>query len=467
MSDQAALASKTETGVSQLRCIACGAVGEEGAKSVRCTQCGDLLEVYFHGWKTDAGPRAAGLDSAGLKKLWLQRRTSWKALDESGVWRFREMLPALHDWNHVITLREGNTPVYELPSCGRAAGIEQLFAKHQGMNPTGSFKDTGMTAAASFARQGGFRWVACASTGNTSASMAAYAARAGMRSLVLIPQGQITWGKLSQALDYGAVTCQLKTDFDGCMRVLDEVVQRMPVYLLNSVNPYRLEGQKTVAIELMERFEWQPPDHIIVPGGNLGNSSAIGKALLEMRELDLITRLPKLSVIQAEGANALVRTMRETGGKKLISVHAETMATAIKIGSPASWKKAVRVIEATGGAVAEVSEVEMALAKAEIGADGIGCEPASAVTLAGLKKLIRQGFVRKNESVVLILTGNLLKDPDFTLKFHRGDLFAGTEHEEEAAEVLAPRQRAPMVLDANANAVVKVLEYAEQTDPRK
>src|SRR6185369_14560444 len=236
-------------------------------------------------------------------------------------------------------------------------------------------------------------------------------------------------------------------DFDGCMRVLDEVVQRMPVYLLNSVNPYRVEGQKTVAVELMERFDWQPPDHIIVPGGNLGNSSAIGKALLEMKHLGLITRLPKLSVIQAAGANALVRTMRETGGKGLISVHAETMATAIKIGSPASWKKAVRVIAGTGGTVEQVSEVEMALAKAEIGADGIGCEPASAVTLAGLK--------------------NLLKDPDFTLKFHRGDLFAGTEHEEEAAEVLAPRQRAPMVLDASANAVVKVLEYAEQTDPRK
>ena len=321
-----------------------------------------------------------------------------------------------------------------------------------------------MTSAASFAREGGFRWVACASTGNTSASMAAYAARAGMRSLVLIPQGQITWGKLSQALDYGAVTCQLKTDFDGCMRVLDEVVQRMPVYLLNSVNPYRLEGQKTAAIELLERFDWKSPDHVIVPGGNLGNSSALGKAFLEMKELGLISRLPKLSVIQAEGANALVRTMRETGGKKLISVHAETMATAIKIGSPASWKKAVRVLDATGGAVEQVSEVEIALAKAEIGADGIGCEPASAVTLAGLKKLVKQGFVKKNESVVLILTGNLLKDPDFTLKFHRGDLFAGAPQEEEAESILTPRQRPPMVLDANANTVVKVLEHVERTE---
>jgi threonine synthase len=451
-----------ETEVSQLRCIACGAVRPDDAQNVRCAQCGDLLEAVYPGWRTEAGMRAGGLDAAALKALWQQRRLSRDPLDQSGVWRFRELLPALRDWNRVITLREGNTPVYELPGCGRTVGLSHLYAKHQGMNPTGSFKDTGMTVAASFARQAGFRWVACASTGNTSASMAAYAARAGMRSLVLIPQGQITWGKLSQALDYGALTCQLKTDFDGCMRVLDEVVQRMPVYLLNSVNPYRLEGQKTAAIELLESFNWEPPDHVIVPGGNLGNSSALGKAFLEMKGLGLIARVPKLSVIQAEGANALVRTIRETGGKKLVPVQAETMATAIRIGNPASWKKAVRVLEATGGAVEQVSEVEIALAKAEIGTDGIGCEPASAVTLAGLKKLVAQGFVGKNETVVLILTGNLLKDPDFTLKFHRGDLFTGTAHEEEAESVLTPRQRAPMVLDASANTVVKVLEQAER-----
>src|SRR5882724_2847470 len=194
MTDQAALASKLVTDVSQLRCISCAAVRDSEATNVRCAQCGDLLEVAYPGWKTKSGMRAAGRDAAGLKALWLQRRTSHHALDGSGVWRFREVLPALRDWNDVITLREGNTPVYELPGCGRAAGVQQLYAKHQGMNPTGSFKDTGMTAAASFAREGGFRWVACASTGNTSASMAAYAARAGMRSLVLIPQGQITWG---------------------------------------------------------------------------------------------------------------------------------------------------------------------------------------------------------------------------------------------------------------------------------
>jgi threonine synthase len=370
-------------------------------------------------------------------------------------------LPSFHDWQQIITMREGNTPLYEMPSCARIAGLQQLYAKHQGMNPTGSFKDTGMTMAASVARREGFRWVACASTGNTSASMAAYAARGGMRNLVLIPEGKVSWGKLSQALDYGAVTCQLKTDFDGCMRVLNEVVQRMPVYLLNSVNPYRLEGQKTAAIELMEQFDWEPPDHVIVPGGNLGNSSALGKAFLEMKQLGFISTLPKISIIQAAGANPLVRTMRENGGKTLIPVRAETAASAIRIGSPASWKKAVRVLQATGGTVEQVSEVEIALAKAEIGADGIGCEPASAVTLAGLKKLVKQGLVGPRETVVLILTGHLLKDPEFTLKFHRGDLFVGAESEKEAG-ILRPQQRAPIVLDADVDAVIRTLRKADE-----
>jgi threonine synthase len=290
--------------------------------------------------------------------------------------------------------------------------------------------------------------------------MAAYAARGGMRSLVLIPEGKVSWGKLSQTLDYGAVTCQLKTDFDGCMRLLNEVVQRLPVYLLNSVNPYRLEGQKTAAIELMEQFDWQPPDHIIVPGGNLGNSSALGKAFPEMKQLGLISSVPKISIIQAAGANPLVRMMRENGGKKLISIKAETAASAIRIGSPASWKKAVRVLEATGGAVEQVSEVEIALAKAEIGSDGVGCEPASAVTLAGLKKLVKQGFVKSSESVVLILTGHLLKDPEFTLKFHRGDLFAGTATETET-DILKSQQRAPIALDATVDAVIQILRKAD------
>jgi threonine synthase len=454
-----ALDPKVEQGVSQMRCIGCGAAQHHISGVLRCPDCGDLLEISFPGWRAD-GKRAAGLNAAQLKALWRERRTSGLDIDQSGVWRFREVLPGLKQGHAAITLREGNTPLYQLPGCARSAGIDNLLAKHQGMNPTGSFKDTGMTVAASFARQDGFRWVACASTGNTSASMAAYAARGGMRSLVLIPDGKVSWSKLSQSLDYGAVTCQLRTDFDGCMRVLNEVVQRMPVYLLNSVNPFRLEGQKTAAIELLEQFEWQSPDHVVVPGGNLGNSSALGKAFLEMKELGLIATLPKISVIQAEGANALVRTLREKHGRELISVQAETMATAIRIGQPASWKKAVRVLEATGGTVEQVSEIEIAQAKAEIGAEGIGCEPASAVTLAGLKKLVKQGFVKASESVVLILTGHLLKDPDFTLKFHRGDLFADTKHGQEAG-ALAAQQRAPIVLDASADAVLKTLDQAE------
>jgi threonine synthase len=410
-----------------------------------------LLELFFSD--------LAAFEPSVLKSLWRERKTSLKVLDQSGVWRFRELLPALAI--DPITLREGNTPLYQLQSCAHSTGIPRLHAKHQGMNPTGSFKDTGMTVASSFAKQAGFRWVACASTGNTSASMAAYAARAGMRSLVLIPEGKISWGKLSQALDYGAITCQLRSDFDGCMRVLNEVVQRAPVCLLNSINPYRLEGQKTTAIELLEQFDWQVPDHIVVPGGNLGNSSALGKALIEMKELGLISSFPKLSIVQAQGANPLYRSWRENHGTSIESVQADTLATAIRIGNPASWKKAVRALQETGGTVEQVSEVEMALAKAEIGADGIGCEPASAVTLAGLKKLIKQGFVKKDESVVLILTGHVLKDPEFTLKFHRGDLFAGTEHENKAVE-LKPQQRAPIVLDASVDAVLKTLDAAER-----
>ena len=435
----------------RLRCISCGATPTVAGQDFRCTACGDLLEFFFSEIK---------VDPAQLKALWRERRMSVKSLDQSGVWRFRELLPPIAE-EHVISLREGNTPLYGLPRCSRIAGVDNLLAKHQGMNPTSSFKDTGMTAAASAAHDAGFRWVACASTGNTSASMAAYAARGSMRSLVLIPEGKISWGKLSQALDYGALTCQLRTDFDGCVRILNELVRRKPVYLLNSVNPFRIEGQKTAAIELGEQLNWQMPDHIIVPGGNLGNSSSLGKALLEMKELKLISHLPKLSIIQAEGANPFYRSVREFGGTKLDPVTAETQATAIRIGNPASWKKALRVLQATGGEVEQVSEVEIAVAKAEIGADGIGCEPASAVTLAGLKKLTKRGFVQAGEVVVLILTGHSLKDPDFTIKFHRGDLFEGAQHE-AMAEKCKTLQRAPIVLDAELGAVIAALEAAEK-----
>jgi threonine synthase len=295
--------------------------------------------------------------------------------------------------------------------------------------------------------------------------MAAYAARSGMRSLVLIPEGKVAWGKLSQSLDYGAITCQLKTDFDGCVSVLAELIRRTPVYLLNSVNPYRLEGQKTAAIELAEAMDWQVPDHLVVPGGNLANSSALGKGFLELHTLGLIHRVPRISVIQAEGANPLFLSMTQHDGKEITPVQAQTRATAIRIGNPASWRKAVGILKNTGGWCEPVNEQEIALAKAEIGAEGIGCEPASAVTLAGLKKLMAQKRIGKQETVVLLLTGHTLKDPEYTIYFHRGKLLT----EQETAAMPADQQGAmrrlavaPQILDPSVEAVMRVLDQAER-----
>lgn len=420
-----------------LRCVRCGAVQSKVDCLFRCSECSELLEVIYPDWG------AASSESArGLKKLWQERRTSIAPEDVSGVWRYRELLPRI-DPRHVVTMSEGNTPVMLLKKSARSLRLPHLLVKHQGMNPTGSFKDTGISAAISMAKTEGFSWVGCASTGNTSASVAAYAAHAEMKSLVFLPAGQVSSGKLAQALEYGATVVQLLTDFDGCLKLLHEVVQRFPAYLLNSVNPYRLEGQKTVAFELLEQFNWSVPDHVIVPGGNLGNSSALGKGFLELLELGLITAVPKISIIQAAGANPLVRTMRENQGKELVRVHPETRATAIRIGNPASWRKAVAVLRNTGGTCEDVTEDEISLAKAELGAEGIGCEPASATTLAGLKKLVRSGFVKTSDSVVLVLTGHMLKDIDYMLNA-QGSRFLGP-------------------LEADAETVVRTLEriYAD------
>jgi threonine synthase len=441
----------------QLRCFGCGARirGAEAQPDFRCAACGDLFEVEYPGWGEKRGPDRP--NAGALKWLWRERRASHEALDHSGVWRFRELLPILDSFGNAVSLREGNTPLYQLPRAARALGIDQLFAKHQGMNPTGSFKDTGMTAALSVAKERGFEWVACASTGNTSAAMAAYAARAGLKSLVLIPEGKIAWGKLSQAMDYGAVTCQLNADFDGCLSLLTEIVKQAPIYLLNSVNPYRLEGQKTPAFEIAEACDWNVPDHLIVPGGNLGNSSALGKGFRELKELGLVARMPKISVIQAAGANPLSRAFAANNGAMLEPVEAHTRATAIRIGNPASWRKAVRVIQETGGWCLDVSEGEIAVAKAELGREGLGCEPASAVTLAGLKKLRAQGSVRSGETVVLVLTGHTLKDADYTIDFHRGTLLEDKERVGLEDEIQKLRRNA-VVVDATASAVLGAMK---------
>ena len=429
--------------------------GSEARPDFRCSACGDLFEVEYAGWSQRQGPDRP--NPGALKWLWRERRCSTEALDQSGVWRFRELLPILDSFGNAVTLREGNTPLYPLKRAARSLGIDQLFAKHQGMNPTGSFKDTGMTAALSVAKERGFEWVACASTGNTSAAMAAYAARAGLRSLVLIPEGKIAWGKLSQAMDYGAVTCQLKTDFDGCVKVLTKIVKESPIYLLNSVNPYRLEGQKTPAFEIAEAFDWTVPDHLIVPGGNLANSSALGKGFRELRDLGLVARMPRISVIQAEGANPLARSFANNNGEKLEPVEAHTRATAIRIGNPASWRKAARAIHDTGGWCLDVSEAEIAIAKAELGSEGLGCEPASAVTLAGLKKLRAQGKVAATETVVLVLTGHTLKDADYTIGFHQGTLLNEQETAGHEAEIEGLRRNA-VAVDATPAAVLAAMK---------
>ncbi len=460
----------------QLRCFGCGEriTGAEAQPDFRCVECGDLFEVEYPGWglrgsrdqssqdrPNQARPNQDRPNPGALKWLWRERRCSSEGLDHSGVWRFRELLPILDSFGNAVTLREGNTPLYHLTRAAKALGIDQLYAKHQGMNPTGSFKDTGMTAAMSVAKERGFEWVACASTGNTSASMAAYAARAGLRSLVIIPDGKIAWGKLSQAMDYGALTCQLKADFDSCLTLLTEIVKQSPIYLLNSVNPYRLEGQKTPAFEIAEAFDWNVPDHLIVPGGNLGNSSALGKGFRELHELGLTARMPRISVIQAAGANPLVRSLADNGGTKLEPVEAHTRATAIRIGNPASWRKAARAIQDTGGWCLDVTEAEIAIAKAEIGAEGLGCEPASAVTLAGLKKLRKVGKIGSGETVVLVLTGHTLKDADYTIDFHKGSLLKEDEAIGFETEIRG-LQRNAIAVEATPGAVLAALKGSQR-----
>jgi threonine synthase len=386
-----------------------------------CPNCGGLLDIVTEAADT---PQS-------LRELWHSRLQSFDPVDRSGVWRYRELLPYTPD-TKVITLSEGNTPLYDAPRCALYTGLDQLRLKHQGCNPTGSFKDTGMTTAVTQAVRLGARTVVCASTGNTSASLAAYAARAGLQCAILVPHGQISLGKLSQSLDYGAVVLEIEGNFDDAMHTIRELARDESIYLVNSINPFRIEGQKTVAAELLHQLNWEVPDHVVVPGGNLGNSAALGKGFSELFELGVIKSLPKLSVIQAEGAAPLASLyaglvekseFANIGRDELRAVaDPATLATAIKIGSPVSWRKSLRSVLGSGGQVLMVSEQEIADAKAVIGRDGIGCEPASATTVAGIKYLVSSGFIDPSERVVAVLTGHLLKDADYTVKYHQNNL---------------------------------------------
>jgi threonine synthase len=381
-----------------------------------CPRCGGLLECAYPG-------RSA--DPATLKRTWRERRMSNAKLDQSGVWRYREIIPFLDNFDSVVSLREGNTPLLDAPRAAAYAGLDRLVFKHQGFNPTGSFKDNGMTCGATQALRLGMKRVACVSTGNTSASMAAYSSAAGLQPIVFIPHGNISYGKLAQALEYGAHTFQVEANFDQILALVMTLTERLGIYLLNSINPFRIEGQKTIIVEMMDQRDWNPPDWIVLPGGNLGNISAFGKALREMLELGLIARSPRLAVIQAAGSAPFYELMKSKDRSVLPKVeHPETLATAIRIGDPVSWPKALHEVTSSNGVVEKVTEQEIADAKAQIGLCGIGCEPASAATLAGICKLRAAGVIAADADIVAVLTGNVLKDPDYIYKYHTNQLAA-------------------------------------------
>jgi threonine synthase len=406
---------------STLQCMDCQREYPIDAIVYTCADCGGLLDVR-HNFAESHTPLTQDLFNARLGTL--------DSPYNSGVWRYKELVYPDVDESFVVSKPEGNTNLYDVPSLAEWAGVGRLLLKHEGENPTGSFKDRGMTCGLTQARALGMERVACASTGNTSASMAAYAASAGLEGVVFFQNEQIALGKVSQAVAYGAICIQVNADFDRNMALVREVAGKMSIYVLNSINPFRLEGQKAIVFELVQQLRWQVPDWIVVPGGNLGNTSAFGKALSELHELGLIDRLPRIAVIQAEGADPLFRSYQPSqdhagyrrGYDELQPVKAHTIATAIKIGNPVNFPKAVRALRLTNGLVTTVTDQEIMDAKALIDNHGIGCEPASACSLAGVRKLVNQGVIKSDDGVAGILTGHLLKDPDATIGYHNGTL---------------------------------------------
>lgn len=392
--------------LAHFRCIRCGDVIQSGTY-FRC-KCGGLYEVVYN-------------NEPIQKTLFDRRAFSIEAPYNSGVWRFKELINPDIDMSEIISRPEGNTNVYRRRSLSYYTGIDGLSIKHEGENPTGSFKDRGMTVAVSEAVKLKATAVACASTGNTSASMAAYAAQAGLKGIVFIPEGEIAYGKLSQAIAFGAKVIQVKGNFDDAMKLVEEASQKLGLYLLNSINPWRIEGQKSIMFELLQQRHWIEPDWIVVPAGNLGNTSAFGKALLELEKNGFIKKLPRIAAIQAEGANPFYN-LYKSGVSEIVSVDPHTVASAIKIGNPVSWERAIRAIKSTKGVVEQVSDQEIMDAKAEIDRCGIGCEPASAASVAGARKLRDAGVMDSDADVVCVLTGNLLKDSETTIRYHMGEL---------------------------------------------
>jgi threonine synthase len=416
------------------RCINpdCGAQFDCGSAigGFKCPKCGELLDTQYD-WDKIEVPEA--LSNFGYR--WANRNNP---LDFSGVWRFRELLNFCDD-KYKVTIGEGQTILQQNDAVAEYVDMGQgcLYLQYEGLNPSGSFKDNGMAAAFSHAKMVGANSCVCASTGNTSASMALYAHSCGLKSTVFIGSGRIAFGKLSQAMDYGAQTIQINGDFDDCMRQVQDVCTRLGLYLLNSLNPFRLEGQKTIMYRIIEQMGWELPDWIVVPGGNLGNSSAFGKAFSELKQLGLIKRIPRMAIINATGADTLSELVNNkklvwNGGKveqtiiddyyadltaRNFSPH--TCASAIEISRPVNLKKCLRAIDITNGVVRKVSDEEICDAKAIIGKYGLGCEPASAATIAGLKHLRAEGEISADERVACVLTGHALKDPNVTVNYHK------------------------------------------------
>lgn len=390
-----------------VRCMECGRRYDGVTPRTACTECGGLLDVVVPMSPLTPADLGQGLPEAARN---------------SGVWRYWPLLPQLPG-DAIVSRWEGNTALYRDDRLARFAGLQDgaLRMKHEGQNPTGSFKDRGMTVGVSHAKAVGARIIACASTGNTSASLASYASAAGIPSLVLVPATKISAGKIAQTIAYGATVVQIDGDFDRALALLRELTAAYDVYLVNSVNPFRLEGQKTIMFELLEQLNWQAPDWIALPGGNLGNTSAFGKALAELHQVGLIDRIPRLAVIQAAGAAPFAHYF-QSGFEEYEAVQADTVATAIKIGDPASTPRARRSIEVTQGWVTTVTDDEILEAKAVIDGVGIGCEPASAASLAGLKKLRAEGVILPEHTAVGLLTGNILKDTDAVTSYHFEDV---------------------------------------------
>ena len=386
-----------------VRCAGCGDALPLDTPHSTCPRCGGLLAVAHE--PTQSGAQLRELFDA---RAGMAGRTA-AALERSGVWRFRELVLPAQD-AEIVSHPEGNTPLIARDALSEYAGVAGLLVKHEGHNPTGSFKDRGMTAAVTQARRIGARAVACASTGNTSASLSAYAAQAGIPSFVFVPEGRISAGKLAQTVAYGARTLQIEGDFDACLRLAREASDTLGVYLVNSLNPFRIEGQKTIVFEMLQQLGWEAPDWIALPAGNLGNTSAFGKALAEAHRFGLIDRVPRILAVQAAGAAPFAAAFAGNFAERL-RVEAETRATAIRIGDPASWDRAVIAIRNTRGAVESVTDEEIFAAKRVVDRCGIGCEPASAASVAGIRALVARGVIGRDERVVAVLTGHLLKDP--------------------------------------------------------